>query len=271
MARRIAQPPKKSLCHQASIHPVTRPNRSSATRAIDNFPGWNLPPLVIRAIAAHRKILGFMHEPITSPSKPVKLIGFLPAVALGSPAGTRGPVLPEITYLSPGEIEARNRGYSPYSVETWRTWEYWANKAGCGHLLTRRPAESLIRQWAIYKPYRSPGFGASCQEGELRLRGRFRQEIVDAGALGDGSGSQAVVAGDHDGAQPHPAQQGDTDVDVRLERILQHDHPKRAVAVCHQERCRALYRRFQCPRHRPIASSEFMHALWRGCGFRLEN
>src|SRR5207245_6545676 len=43
----------------------------------------------------------------------------------------------EIRYLSQGEIEARNRGYSPYSVETWRTWEYWANKAGCGHLLTR--------------------------------------------------------------------------------------------------------------------------------------
>src|SRR6267154_3803539 len=43
----------------------------------------------------------------------------------------------EIKYLSQGEIEARNRGYSPYSVETWRTWEYWANKAGCGRLLTR--------------------------------------------------------------------------------------------------------------------------------------
>ena len=43
----------------------------------------------------------------------------------------------EIKYLSQGEIEARNRGYSPYSVETWRTWEYWANKAGCSHLLTR--------------------------------------------------------------------------------------------------------------------------------------
>ena len=42
----------------------------------------------------------------------------------------------EIQYLSQGEIEARNRGYSPYSVETWRTWEYRANKAGCGHLLT---------------------------------------------------------------------------------------------------------------------------------------
>jgi ribulose-5-phosphate 4-epimerase/fuculose-1-phosphate aldolase len=46
----------------------------------------------------------------------------------------------EIKYLSPGEIAARNRGYSPYSVETWRTWEYWANKAGCGHLLTRPDA-----------------------------------------------------------------------------------------------------------------------------------
>jgi ribulose-5-phosphate 4-epimerase/fuculose-1-phosphate aldolase len=42
-----------------------------------------------------------------------------------------------INYLSPGEIDARNRGYSPYSTETWRAWEYWANKAGCGHLLTR--------------------------------------------------------------------------------------------------------------------------------------
>ena len=43
----------------------------------------------------------------------------------------------EIKYLSQGEIDARNRDYSPYSVETWRTWEYWANRAGCSHLLTR--------------------------------------------------------------------------------------------------------------------------------------
>jgi len=42
-----------------------------------------------------------------------------------------------IKYLSRGEIDARNRGYSPYSTETWRAWEYWANKAGCGHMLTR--------------------------------------------------------------------------------------------------------------------------------------
>jgi len=42
-----------------------------------------------------------------------------------------------IKYLSQGEIDARNRGYSPYSTETWRAWEYWAIKAGCGHMLTR--------------------------------------------------------------------------------------------------------------------------------------
>jgi HCOMODA/2-hydroxy-3-carboxy-muconic semialdehyde decarboxylase len=45
-----------------------------------------------------------------------------------------------IKYLSQGEIDARNRGYSPYSTETWRAWEYWANKAGVGDLLTRPEA-----------------------------------------------------------------------------------------------------------------------------------
>src|SRR5437763_10826891 len=46
----------------------------------------------------------------------------------------------EIKYLAPGEIDARNRGYSPYSTETWRAWEYWANKAGCSHMLTKPDA-----------------------------------------------------------------------------------------------------------------------------------
>jgi HCOMODA/2-hydroxy-3-carboxy-muconic semialdehyde decarboxylase len=43
----------------------------------------------------------------------------------------------EIKFLSQGEIDARNRGYSPYSAETWRAWQYWANKAGCSHMVTR--------------------------------------------------------------------------------------------------------------------------------------
>ena len=43
----------------------------------------------------------------------------------------------EIRYLSQGEIEAHNRGYSPRTAATWRVWEYWANRASCGHLLAR--------------------------------------------------------------------------------------------------------------------------------------
>jgi ribulose-5-phosphate 4-epimerase/fuculose-1-phosphate aldolase len=45
-----------------------------------------------------------------------------------------------IKYLSQGEIDARNRGYSPYSTETWRAWEYWATKAGCSHMLSKPEA-----------------------------------------------------------------------------------------------------------------------------------
>lgn len=48
----------------------------------------------------------------------------------------------EIKYLSPGEIDARNRGYGAYAPETWRAWEYWANKAGVGHLLTPAPTST---------------------------------------------------------------------------------------------------------------------------------
>jgi hypothetical protein len=52
-ACRIAQPPNGGLCHEASARPVARPNRSSATRAYRQLPGWILPPLVYRAVAAH--------------------------------------------------------------------------------------------------------------------------------------------------------------------------------------------------------------------------
>ena len=41
----------------------------------------------------------------------------------------------KIKYLSKGEVDARNAGYSPYSTETWRAWEYWARRAGVGDRL----------------------------------------------------------------------------------------------------------------------------------------
>lgn len=48
----------------------------------------------------------------------------------------------DIKYLSDGEIAARHdKAYGPYSTATWRAWEYWANKCGCGELLTRPQAK----------------------------------------------------------------------------------------------------------------------------------
>ena len=46
-----------------------------------------------------------------------------------------------VKYLSQGEIDARNRGYKPYSPETWRAWEYWATKCGCSEMLSRPDAD----------------------------------------------------------------------------------------------------------------------------------
>lgn len=51
----------------------------------------------------------------------------------------------EVKSLTRGEIEARNQeAYSSNSPVTWRAWEYWANKCGCGHLISRpdTPAKS---------------------------------------------------------------------------------------------------------------------------------
>ena len=41
--------------------------------------------------------------------------------------------------LSDGEIAARAAGYNPYSAQSWRAWQYWATRAGCSHLLGKRP------------------------------------------------------------------------------------------------------------------------------------
>jgi ribulose-5-phosphate 4-epimerase/fuculose-1-phosphate aldolase len=44
----------------------------------------------------------------------------------------------EVKGLSQGEIDARNAGYKPHSPETWRAWEYWATRAGCGELISAK-------------------------------------------------------------------------------------------------------------------------------------
>jgi ribulose-5-phosphate 4-epimerase/fuculose-1-phosphate aldolase len=41
--------------------------------------------------------------------------------------------------LSDGEIASRAAGYKPYTAQTWRAWEYWARRAGCGHMVGECP------------------------------------------------------------------------------------------------------------------------------------
>ncbi len=87
--------------------------------------GWNV--VLMRGhgfVAAARSLIEAVRMAVFLPRNARAL---LKAHQLGGP----------IKYLSQGEIDARNRGYGPYSTETWRAWEYWANKAGVGNLVMR--------------------------------------------------------------------------------------------------------------------------------------
>ena len=45
----------------------------------------------------------------------------------------------KVKVLSKGEIAARAADYKPNSPETWRAWEYWATRAGCGDKIGKLP------------------------------------------------------------------------------------------------------------------------------------
>jgi hypothetical protein len=59
----VARPPKSGLCHEAPARPVTRPNRSSATKAYRQLLAWVLPPLVICAVEAHIRLVNSLSAP----------------------------------------------------------------------------------------------------------------------------------------------------------------------------------------------------------------
>jgi len=73
-----------------------------------------------------------------------------------------------IKYLSQGEIDARNRGYSPYSVETWRAWHYWATKAGVGKMVTRPDVKTAVSKRPARKPTRTPAKNVKAAPGRRR-------------------------------------------------------------------------------------------------------
>jgi HCOMODA/2-hydroxy-3-carboxy-muconic semialdehyde decarboxylase len=74
----------------------------------------------------------------------------------------------QIKYLSQGEIDARSRGYSPYSVETWRAWHYWATKAGVGNMVTRPDAPVAVSKKPAKKSAKKPAKKTKSAKGKKR-------------------------------------------------------------------------------------------------------
>jgi hypothetical protein len=70
---------------------------------------------------------------------------------------------------------------------------------------------------------------------QLCLR-RVREEVVDAGFSGDRARGHGVVAGDHDGADPHLPQIGEALADAALDDVLEMDDAEDAVAPSDRER-----------------------------------
>ena len=61
-------------------------------------------------------------------------------------------------------------------------------------------------------------------ERDLLLGRGLRDEVVDAGLLGDGRRGARIVAGDHHGADAHPAELGEALDESLLDGVLEFDH-----------------------------------------------
>jgi ribulose-5-phosphate 4-epimerase/fuculose-1-phosphate aldolase len=109
--------------------------------------------------AAARSLIEVVRMSVYLPRNARALMG---AVQLGG----------QITYLSQGEIDARNRGYSPYSVETWRAWHYWASKAGVGDMVTRPDAPVAVSKKSAKKANKKPAKKAKPGKKSKRTKGK---------------------------------------------------------------------------------------------------
>lgn len=75
---------------------------------------------------------------------------------------------------------------------------------------------------------------------EFPFRRRFGQEIVHSGFRRDGGRGERIVAGDHDGFDPHFAQVGELFLDAVLDDVLQVDDAQNFMVFRHHQGCAAL-------------------------------
>ena len=73
-------------------------------------------------------------------------------------------------------------------------------------------------------------------EGDLVLRRRLGDEVVDAGLPGDRRRCPRVVAGDHHGPDAHPAELGEALDEALLDGVLELDQAEDAAVAAKSER-----------------------------------
>ena len=71
---------------------------------------------------------------------------------------------------------------------------------------------------------------------ELVLRRGLREEVIDAGFLCNRGGGQRVVAGDHDGADPHRPQRCEALLHTALDDVFEVDDPEHFAAIGNGQR-----------------------------------
>src|SRR5450755_1686183 len=77
---------------------------------------------------------------------------------------------------------------------------------------------------------------------EFRFGSRFGEKIIDSRFSGDGRGSEAIVARDHDGLDAHVPQVRESLFNPALDDVLEFDDPQYTAAVGDDQRGTALAR-----------------------------
>ena len=107
--------------------------------------------------------------------------------------------------------------------------------------LHRDPDVGLGQRRRVVGPVAAHGDEAPAElffpdKGELVLRRRLGEKVVDAGFRRDRSGGDRIVAGHHHGADTHCAQRREALLDARLHNVLQMHDPEQPAAVGDGER-----------------------------------
>src|SRR6202162_1526359 len=97
-----------------------------------------------------------------------------------------------------------------------------ASRAACVPVCIATPTSAFARSGAAHR--NQPAFRLDLSDiVQFMLRRCLGDVVIDAGFRGDGGGGDAVVAGDHDGADAHVPPRREALFNARLDDVLQLD------------------------------------------------